>query len=132
MVEMTTEECWERLSSREFGRLAYRIVDEIHLVPINYVVDARSLLMRTAAGNKLFAAALGSAVALEIDWYDEATAWSVTARGHLRRLGEDEQHRLDQSTQQPWVSRQKPEVVELVPEALTGRHFVLHADDRAE
>ena len=79
--ELGVEECWELLQDEQFGRLAYRLVDEVHLVPINYAVDGRSLLFRTASGNKLLAAALESDVAFEIDWHDDLTAWSVVARG---------------------------------------------------
>lgn len=122
---LTPDQCWELLEGEEFGRLAYRLVDEVHIVPINYVVDGRTLLFRTASGNKLLAAALHSEVAFEIDWYDDQTAWSVVARGTSRRLGEDEQHRLDHLAPQPWVSTPKYDVVELSPQVVTGRQFVL-------
>ena len=123
--QLTLEECWRRFDEEEFGRLAYRLVDEVHLVPINYVVDGRTLLFRTASGNKLLAAALQSDVALEIDWHDDRAAWSVVARGRLRMLGEDEQHRLDGEVRQPWVPTLKYDVVELAPEIVTGRSFGL-------
>ena len=129
VAEMTLDECWELLRDHEFGRLAYRVVDEVHLVPINYVAAGGSgtdtLLMRTAPGNKLFAAALGSDVAFEIDWHDTERAWSVVVRGSLRRLEEDEQPRLDGDPHEPWVPTRKDEVVELVPVAVTGRRFGL-------
>lgn len=124
--ELTPEQCWELLADEEFGRLAYRLVDEVHVVPINYIVDGRCLLFRTASGNKLLAAALHSDVAFEIDWRDDRSAWSVVARGRLRRLDEDEQHRLDSLPQQPWVDTPKYDVIELTPEVVTGRHFQLH------
>ena len=126
---LDAEECWELLEGEELGRLAYRLVDEVHIVPVNYVVDGRSLLFRTASGNKLLAAALHSDVALEIDWYDDVSAWSVVARGHLRRLGEDEAHRVDDLRLHPWVPTLKYDVVELVPEIVTGRHFHLQRDE---
>lgn len=122
---ITTERCWDLLEDEEFGRLAYRLVDEVHLVPINYVVDGRSLLFRTSEGNKLLAAALESDVAFEIDWYDATAAWSVVARGRLRMLGEDEQHRADGLPLHPWVPTLKYDVVELTPEVVTGREFHL-------
>jgi uncharacterized protein len=125
VAEMTAEECWELLEGEEFGRLAYRLVDEVHLVPINYQVDAGTLLFRTTAGNKLLAAALHSEVAFEIDWYDDRSAWSVVVRGRLRRLSDDESHRLDSLPARPWVPSPKPEVVELAPEVVTGRRFLL-------
>lgn len=125
VTELTVEECWDLLEGEEFGRLAYRLVDEVHIVPINYVVDGPSLLFRTASGNKLLAAALHSEVAFEIDWYDDRSAWSVVARGTLRRLGEDEQHRLDHLAPQSWVPAARYDVVGLNPEVVTGRRFVL-------
>lgn len=125
VVVLTTEECWDLLRGEQFGRLAYRLVDEVHLVPINYVTDGRRLLFRTASGNKLLAAALHSDVALEIDWRDEQSAWSVVARGHLRRLSEDEAERVDDLPLQPWVPTLKYDVVELAAEVVTGRRFRL-------
>ncbi|HEX3222783.1 MAG TPA: pyridoxamine 5'-phosphate oxidase family protein [Nocardioides sp.] len=122
---LSVEECWELLEAEEFGRLAYRLVDEVHIVPINYVVDGRSLLFRTTSGNKLLAAALHSDVALETDWHDDRTAWSVVARGHLRQLEEDEEHRVDSLPLHPWVDTLKYDVVELLPETVSGRWFRL-------
>ena len=74
--ELTVEQCWELLGDEEFGRLAYRLVDEVHVVPIYYVVDGRCLLFRTASGNKLLAAALHSDVAFEIDWHDDPVSYT--------------------------------------------------------
>ncbi|WP_051706002.1 pyridoxamine 5'-phosphate oxidase family protein [Nocardioides aequoreus] len=121
---MTDEECWERLREAEVGRLAYRLVDEVHLVPINVVVVDDALLFRTTAGGKLLAAALESEVAFEIDWIDVATAWSVVVRGRLHRLEELERHRLDGAAA-GWLGRDLEEVVELVPSEVSGRWFHL-------
>lgn len=129
VTNLSDEECWELLEAEQFGRLAYRLVDEVHVVPINYVRDGRSLLFRTTSGNKLLAAALHSAVALEIDWHDEHTAWSVVARGHLRQLEEDEEHRVESLPLHPWVPTLKYDVVELIPESVTGRFFRLQLDE---
>jgi nitroimidazol reductase NimA-like FMN-containing flavoprotein (pyridoxamine 5'-phosphate oxidase superfamily) len=123
--ELSYEESWELLETQELGRLAYRLVDEVHLVPINYVTDGRSLLFRTGSGSKLLAAALESDVAFEIDWYDDRTAWSVVARGHLRKLGDDEAHRADGLPLNSWVPTPKDDVIELMPEVVTGRRFQL-------
>ena len=125
VVELSTEECWELLEAEEFGRLAYRLVDEVHLVPINYLLDGRAILFRTASGNKLLAAALHSDVAFEIDWHDDLAAWSVVARGRLRRLEEDEEHRIDDLPLHTWLPTLRYDVVELVPDVVTGRRFRL-------
>ncbi len=123
--EMPLDVCWQLLEREEFGRLAYRLVDEVHLVPINYAVDSGALLFRTASGNKLLAAALHSDVAFEIDWHDDRSAWSVVVRGELHRLQEDEQHRVDGLPLHPWVPTLKYDVVELKPTSVTGRRFFL-------
>jgi nitroimidazol reductase NimA-like FMN-containing flavoprotein (pyridoxamine 5'-phosphate oxidase superfamily) len=125
VAELSTEECWELLEVEEFGRLAYRLVDEVHLVPINYVADAGLLLFRTASGNKLLAAALHSDVAFEIDWHDQRAAWSVVVRGRLRRLPEDEADRVEGRLLEPWVPALRYDVVEIVPDSVSGRRFVL-------
>src|SRR4051794_22500859 len=125
VAELSTEECWELLGVEEFGRLAYRLVDEVHLVPINYVADAGLLLFRTTPGNKLLAAALHSDVAFEIDWHDEHAAWSVVVRGRIRRLHEDEVHRVEGRLLEPWVPTLRYDVVELAPASVSGRRFLL-------
>ena len=125
VAELTTEECWRLLSGEQFGRLAYRLVDEVHVVPVNYVVDGRTLLFRTASGGKLLAAALGSDVAFEIDWHDHDEAWSVVVRGRVRQLAEDEAHRADGLALEPWVPTLKYDVVEVQPQSVTGRRFML-------
>jgi nitroimidazol reductase NimA-like FMN-containing flavoprotein (pyridoxamine 5'-phosphate oxidase superfamily) len=123
--EMTVDECWELLEAEEFGRLAFRLVDEVHLVPMNYVVDARAMLFRTTAGNKLLSAALHSNVAFEIDWYGDDSAWSVVARGRIRRLADRELHRLAELPGHSWLPTEKREAIELIPDVVTGRRFFL-------
>jgi hypothetical protein len=49
----------------------------------------------------------------------------VVARGHLRRLEEDEQARADDRPGRPWVSTPKYDVVELTPDTVTGKRFRL-------
>lgn len=129
VTELTAHECWDLLGGETFGRLAYRLVDEVHVVPINYARDGQSLVFRTASGNKLLAAALHSDVALEIDWHDDLRAWSVVARGRLRILEEDEVHRLEDLPIPAWVPTLKYDVVVLDPEVVTGRRFVLQRDE---
>ena len=112
------------LEHEEFGRLAYRLVEEVHMVPINYAVEpARCCSGRLPATSS--AAALHSDVAFEIDWHDDLAAWSVVVRGQLRRLNEDEQHRVDGLQGQSWVPILKYDVVELKPVSVTGRRFFL-------
>lgn len=122
-VPMPAEECWALLEDESFGRLAYRLVDEVHIVPLDYAASGRAIHLRTRAGNKLLAAALSSDVALEIDWRGADRAWSVVVRGRLRRLEESEHPTPDLPVPRPWIGDAAVEIVELVPEAVDGRRF---------
>jgi nitroimidazol reductase NimA-like FMN-containing flavoprotein (pyridoxamine 5'-phosphate oxidase superfamily) len=125
VTELTSEECWEMLRDEEFGRLAYRLVDDVHITPINYAVADGSLLFRTAEGNKLLAVVMGSDVAFEIDRYGEDSARSVVVRGTARLLPEDQAHRADNVPLRPWVPTLKYNVVEIEPKVISGRAFEL-------
>jgi nitroimidazol reductase NimA-like FMN-containing flavoprotein (pyridoxamine 5'-phosphate oxidase superfamily) len=124
-TELTLEQCWDLLRADEFGRLAFRMADEVHLVPINYAVDGDAILFRTAEGNKLLGVTMHPQVVFEIDAYDDERAHSVIVRGLARRLEEDEEHRAEEIPLRPWVSTPKYNVVEIRPTEITGRTFQL-------
>jgi uncharacterized protein len=125
-VEMGLDECWEMLRNAGLGRLAFRIVDEVHITPVNFVVDGRTLLFRTAEGMKLLAAEMGTQVAFEVDEVGDGIARSVVVRGTASRLPEDQAEWADLFELTPWiVSAPKYDVVEIYPEVVTGRKFRL-------
>jgi nitroimidazol reductase NimA-like FMN-containing flavoprotein (pyridoxamine 5'-phosphate oxidase superfamily) len=124
-TELSAEQCWDMLRAEEFGRLAFRLLDEVHITPINYAADARTLLFRTAGGDKLLGVLMGSEVAFEIDRYGGESARSVVVRGSARLLGEDEAHRAENVPLRPWVGTWKYNVVEIAPRVVTGREFEL-------
>jgi uncharacterized protein len=125
ITELDRAECWAALRADEFGRLAYRLGDEVNLVPLNYAVDGETLLFRTAEGSKLLGIVMHPDVVFEIDSYDEASARSVVVRGKARLLEEDEAHRADATSLLPWLPTLKYNVVEIVPTGMTGRRFNL-------
>jgi nitroimidazol reductase NimA-like FMN-containing flavoprotein (pyridoxamine 5'-phosphate oxidase superfamily) len=125
-IELTQEQCWELLRSEEFGRLAFRLLDEVHLVPINYAVDRDTLLFSTEEGNKLLGIVMCPEVVFEIDSFDEHQAHSVILRGTARLLDEHEAHRAENVPLRPWVEHTEYNVVEIRPTQLTGHAFRLH------
>lgn len=126
LYELHPGECWDLLRAQEFGRLAFTVLDELHITPINYAVDDDTLLFRTAAGSKLFSVELGGEVAFEIDEIVDEEATSVVVRGRARRLEEDEEHRAENLPLRPWLGTDKPFVVEITPTDVSGRRYPLN------
>ena len=122
---LSDEQCWDLLREGEFGRLAFRLGDEVHLVPVNYGVDGDTLLFRTAEGDKLLGVVMHPQVVFEIDDHDQTSAHSVVVRGVARHLEEHEEHRADDIGLRPWIPTLKYDVVEIRPTALSGRAFRL-------
>ncbi len=125
ITKLSTERCWELLREDAFGRLAFRMGPEVHVVPLNYAVDGETLLFRTAGGDKLLGVTMHPEVVFEIDAYDETSAHSVIVRGLARRLEENEEHRADDIGLRPWLPTLKYNVVEIKPTEITGRAFKL-------
>jgi nitroimidazol reductase NimA-like FMN-containing flavoprotein (pyridoxamine 5'-phosphate oxidase superfamily) len=125
VTQLSAEQCWEMLRAHEFGRLAFRLVDDVHITPINYAVNHHTLLFRTAEGNKLLSVVMGSEVAFEIDEYDDDSARSVVVRGTPRLLEEHQAHQAENVPLRPWVGTHKYNTVQIVPKDVTGRAFPL-------
>lgn len=123
--EMTEEECWERLRAQEFGRLAYHLLDEVHIVPVNYRVDGHRLLFATAEGSKLLGVVMNEDVAFEVDQFADEQAWSVVVRGRARVLEEDEAHVTERVGLHTWLDTPKYNVVAIDVDTVSGRSFQL-------
>ena len=86
VVTLPEEEAWEFLHGRMFGRLAYHLVGEVHIVPINYAVVDGQVVFRTAPGSKLLGVVMNEDVAFEVDEIGDDRATSVVVRGAARLL----------------------------------------------
>ena len=123
------DECWRLLATAEVGRLAVAVGDAPEIFPVNFVVDNRTVLFRTAEGTKLAAltAAIGRRVAFEIDGYEAATgeAWSVVVHGMAEVLDRlNDVYAAQELPLFPWDATPKPVFVRIRPRAVTGRRFV--------
>lgn len=126
-------DCWARLAGQRVGRLVTRVADVVDVVPINFVVDGRSLVFRTAAGSKLSELTINSAVAFEVDEFDDNVGWSVVVHGRARAIDtEAEVHAAERLPLQPFVSTLKPVFVRIEADAVTGRAFVFGPEPRRE
>jgi hypothetical protein len=130
--KLTFDECWELLADETLGRIAVIVDDHPEIFPVNFVLDRRSLVFRTAGVTKLWGALTEKPAALEADGYDPhtETAWSVVARGDVEVI-EDEQEKaaVDNLNLEPWHPGAKNHYVRLTPRALTGRRFKVTTPD---
>src|SRR4051794_3784136 len=81
--ELTDEECLTLLGGTPVGRIAVTRVDAAPLVvPVNFVLDGRAIVFRTASGTKIDRLRSGP-IGFQADGIDpfRHTGWSVFAEG---------------------------------------------------
>jgi len=123
-TELDDEANWRLLAATSLGRLAITAGGEIDIFPITYVVDDKTLLFRTAPGTKLVEVEVGHPVALEIDGYSDAEAWSVVVKGSAARLEHQDQiDAADTLPLTPWIPTLKYTWVRITPTVVSGRRF---------
>jgi nitroimidazol reductase NimA-like FMN-containing flavoprotein (pyridoxamine 5'-phosphate oxidase superfamily) len=130
--KLTFDQCWELLASSIFGRLALVVDGHPEIFPVNFVLERRSIVFRTAPGTKLWESTKQEPTAFEIDGYEPSTqeAWSVVVRGTTSLIEDpDEQSAMATLGLEPWEPGTKSHYVRLSPQALTGRRFKVNAPD---
>ncbi|OWL99672.1 pyridoxamine 5'-phosphate oxidase [Mycolicibacterium peregrinum] len=121
---MSERESWELLGSASLGRLVTAVDDEAHIFPVNFVVQNRTILFRTAAGTKLISAAINNQVLFEADDHNVDEGWSVIVRGIARTLRtDDELDEAERAQLLPWTATAKTHYVRVSPVRVTGRRF---------
>lgn len=124
MTDISEDESWALLSSISLGRLATSVGDEPDIFPVNFVVQRRTVLIRTAEGTKLSSAAVNQRVAFEADLYDVEQGWSIVVKG-LAHLVQTEPELRDAERAQvlPWIATTKLRYLRILPTSITGRRF---------
>lgn len=124
VLELDEERNWAVLAGHRLGRLVTCFERHVEIFPVNFVVDGRSLVFRTAEGSKLFTLTISSNVAFEVDGWDGTGGWSVIARGAATEVTDaDEIAHLETLPLHPWVPTVKTHWVRITPTEVTGRQF---------
>lgn len=87
---LSEPECWDLVASRALGRLVTSVDGVPEIFPVNYVVQRRTILFRTAEGTKMVSAVINERVLFEVDDHDVAEGWSVIVKGVARVVRSDE------------------------------------------
>jgi nitroimidazol reductase NimA-like FMN-containing flavoprotein (pyridoxamine 5'-phosphate oxidase superfamily) len=122
---LSADESWNLLSSRSVGRLVMCVEGSPEIFPVNYVVQRRTVLFRTANfASKLFALVMNARVVFEADDYNVSEGWSVIVKGFGRVLHTNEEIEEAQRAQlMPWTAGRKPRFVRVDPTEISGRRF---------
>jgi nitroimidazol reductase NimA-like FMN-containing flavoprotein (pyridoxamine 5'-phosphate oxidase superfamily) len=118
-------ECWDLMAGVTLGRLVTSVGGRPEIFPLNYVVDRRTILFRTAEGTKLVSSAINDDVVFEVDDHNVAEGWSVIVKGHAcwLRTGEEIEN-AERAQVLPWTAPEnKTQYVRVIPEIVTGRRF---------
>ncbi|MCH7788893.1 MAG: pyridoxamine 5'-phosphate oxidase family protein [Acidobacteria bacterium] len=132
VVSIDQNDCWDLLSSHRVGRVAVTIRGHPMIFPVNYVVDDsmadRSIVFRTADGNKLDGLLHGPSTVFEIDEFDgeNRRGWSVVAAGtsNVMTSGSAQRGALDAKTWREldtWAFDEMSFAVRLTPTSVSGR-----------
>lgn len=123
---LTEDEALEKLNSNDFGRIGVTFDDEVDILPINYVMEGKTIYFRTAEGNKLSTIMANPRVTFQIDQVDVKTAWSVQVKGKATRItSTEEEHHAEDLGLEPWLPTLKYNWVKIEPEVIEGRAFHL-------
>jgi uncharacterized protein len=127
--ELDEAECWRLLASVEVGRLAMAAAGDVDIFPVNFVVDGKTLVFRSAAGTKLFEVVLGGRMAFEADGYEaeHGRAWSVVVKGHAQMIERwGEVYAAQALPIVSWNHSPKDRFVRVFPSLVSGRRFTVY------
>jgi nitroimidazol reductase NimA-like FMN-containing flavoprotein (pyridoxamine 5'-phosphate oxidase superfamily) len=120
------DECIELLAREPIGRLALSANALPVVLPVNFVLVDRTIVLASDAGIKVRAAQEHTVACLEVDGYDRLnhSGWSVLATGVLREI--TDRVRLEEARAlplSPWAIAKPHHYLELPVELLSGRRL---------
>lgn len=130
---LSQSECWDLLKRSSLGRLVTAVDGQPEIFPVNFVVQHRSVLFRTAEGTKLVSAAINNNVLFEADDHNVVEGWSVVVKGTARTLRtDDEIDEAEKAQLLPWTATVKQHYVRIRPLSITGRRFAFGSEPDRE
>ncbi|MGI9825027.1 pyridoxamine 5'-phosphate oxidase family protein [Agromyces sp. Marseille-Q5079] len=124
--ELDAAECWKRIGSAPYGRIAAGAAGEIDIFPVNHGVADGTIVFRTSPGTKLLELTIRHRVAFEVDGTDGSEAFSVVVKGDAEEFDHDAEVReAEKLGVTPWAPEEKDRWVRITPTEISGRAFQL-------
>ncbi|MFE0632573.1 helix-turn-helix domain-containing protein [Streptomyces sp. NPDC058864] len=124
---LSVGECWERLGTHGIGRVAHTAGtgDEAPvLVPVNFLVDGRTVVYRTDPAGAA-AVASGTKLAFETDFVDEdrRVGWSVLVTGTAEPVTDSAAAEAlgRRPGSEPWAGGKRTLWIRVLPAEVSGR-----------
>jgi uncharacterized protein len=125
---LTVDRCLSLLERHRVGRLAVVDADGPLILPVNYLLDRGTVVLRSDPGLKVDLANDHAEAAFEIDGVDHTRrlGWSVLVRGRLSQVTDpDEVARLHALELAPYVGGDKAHLLQLDSRSITGRRILV-------
>jgi len=122
LTELREDECWDLLGARNVGRVGWQGGDGPTIVPVNYVIAERAVVIRTAPYTDLGREGSVRELAFEVDDIDPVTrsGWSVLVRGR-RQL--DPEAYGETPRPEVWVGGSRWLVLRIEVRTISGRRL---------
>lgn len=115
--------CWELMERSPVGRIGVLVDSVPEIYPVNFVVDARTIVFRTAGGDKVRGLGRSPSVSFEVDAVDTdgSLGWSVLVRGTAAI--EPSSRALEALGLRSWVPGERSTWVRISPWTVAGRRL---------
>ncbi|GAA0415425.1 helix-turn-helix domain-containing protein [Streptomyces luteireticuli] len=124
LMRLSEHECWERLGTHGIGRLGLSAGTGTVVLPVNFLVDARTIVYRTDTDGAA-AVTAGDQLAFETDHIDEhlSNGWSVLVQGTADHITDPHAVNTlgERPGAQPWAGGKRDLWIRIVPGEVSGR-----------
>ncbi|MGW6914397.1 helix-turn-helix domain-containing protein [Kitasatospora sp. NPDC054939] len=132
LLRLTEDECWDLLGTHGIGRIALSGDGAPLVVPVNFRIHRRTVVVRTAPGSPV-AGAWGRPVSFQVDRFDDRlhNGWSVLVEGSGHRVMDESERREVEEVpgSEPWAGGPRDLWLRIVPDRVTGRRIGRISED---
>jgi hypothetical protein len=125
LTELSRAECLELLPTHQVGRVAY--CDDLGpvVLPVNFVMDRETILIRVSPHSALARNLRSGRASFQIDYFDDyhESGWSVLVRGDATHVDSPDLPDAD-SPPVAWAEGQRTFHVRITPHDITGRRLL--------